>query len=440
MSDSRISRRHWLQGAAGMAGAMALPALLHSRASFAAPAAGDARLVLVLLRGALDGLAAAPPVGDPDHARLRGELALPQTKVLLRLDDLFALHPSLSFMATQWQQRQFTLLHAVATAYRERSHFDGQDVLENGHARPHASDSGWLNRALAGLPASRGGPQPIQRGVALGAAVPLVMRGPQQVASWSPSVLPGIDPDTLQRLTDLYAGDALLSRRLAEADTARQMADGDAMGAAGRRNGAQFGQVAKMAAGFLRREAGPRVAVLESSGWDTHAGQGGEQGALAARLAVLDAGLATLQAQMGEAWASTAVLVVTEFGRTVAVNGTRGTDHGTGAAAMLLGGAVNGGRVIADWPGLSPRALHEGRDLAPTLDLRAVFTALLTDHLGIARGFVEQQVFPDAPRLARLDGLVRDPSSRISAPVAAAGQPHAASCVDPVNRNNWRSA
>lgn len=400
MRNPGISRRKWLQGAAGMAGALALPALLTSRASFAAPAAGDARLVLVLLRGALDGLAAAPPVGDPDYARLRGDLAVPDAP---KLDDLFALHPSLQFMAAQWKQRQMNLLHAVATPYRERSHFDGQDVLENGHARPHASQSGWLNRALAGLPQSKHGAE-TGRGVALGAAVPLVMRGPQEVASWSPSVLPGMEPDTLQRLADLYSSDALLARRLAEATGAQHMAGDEAMDApGGTRNRAQLGQVAKMAAGFLRLEDGPRVAVLESSGWDTHAAQGG---ALSARLALLDAGLATLHAQLGEAWSSTAVLVVTEFGRTAAINGTRGTDHGTGAAAFLLGGAVNGGRVLADWPGLSTRALHEGRDLKPTLDLRAVFAALLNEHLGIERRFIEREVFPDAPGLARIDDLV----------------------------------
>jgi uncharacterized protein (DUF1501 family) len=307
-----------------------------------------------------------------------------------------------------------TLLHAVATPYRERSHFDGQDVLENGHARPHASQSGWLNRALAGLPQSKPSGGTGQHGVALGPSVPLVMRGPQEVASWSPSVLPGIEPDTLQRLADLYAGDALLARRLAEAGDAQQMAGDDAMAPGGARNRAQLGPVAKTAAGFLRLEHGPRVAVLETSGWDTHAAQGSTQGALAARLALLDAGLATLHAELGDAWASTAVLVVTEFGRTAAINGTRGTDHGTGAAAFLLGGAVNGGRVVADWPGLSTRALHEGRDLAPTLDLRAVFAALLIDHLGIDRRFVEREVFPDARDLARINDLV-SPSVRRSA-------------------------
>lgn len=404
MNRKTISRRKWLEGAAGVAATLAIPAILAPRMTFAAPSAGDARFVLVLLRGALDGLAAAPPIGDTHLAGLRGELAPDAAAQLTRLDDLFALHPSLSFMATQWQQRHMTLLHAVATPYRDRSHFDGQDVLESGHARAHASQSGWLNRALAGLPHRHSRATGGQAGVALGSAVPLVMRGPSDVASWSPGDLPQMEPDTLQRLSDLYAGDAVLARRLAEALASQQMAGDQDPG--GARSRAQFGQAARTAAAFLTREDGPRVAVLETTGWDTHAGQGREQGPLAARLAALDAGLQALQGGLGTAWSSTAVLIVTEFGRTAAVNGTRGTDHGTGGAAFLVGGAVQG-RVIADWPGLSPRSLFEGRDLAPTLDLRAVIAALLQDHLGIDAAFIRREVFPDAGRLARIDGLVQ---------------------------------
>lgn len=405
MQANRISRRHMLARTAGLASALALPAALAPRLSLAAGGEGEARLVLVLLRGALDGLAAAPPVGDPHYARVRGELALGPAAGL-QLDDLFSLHPALAFMGEQWRQRHLTLLHAVATPYRERSHFDAQDVLESGHARPHAAQTGWLNRALAGLPRPAGRPLPPQPGVALGATVPLVMRGPADVASWSPSRLPQLNDDTLQRLADLYAQDELLARRLADATAAQELASGaGGMGGMGRAATAQLRQTASTAAAFLTREDGPRIAVLDSSGWDTHANQGGEQGALAARLTALDAGLRALHDGLGTAWRQTAVLVVTEFGRTVAINGTRGTDHGTGSAAFLLGGAVRG-RVIADWPGLSSAALHQGRDLAPTLDLRAVQAALLREHLGIDADFIAREVFPDAGRLARLEGLV----------------------------------
>ncbi|HWL63784.1 MAG TPA: DUF1501 domain-containing protein [Steroidobacteraceae bacterium] len=389
------SRRTLLQQVAAAAGTLAAPAVLVPRMSFAAAATGDARLVLVLLRGALDGLAAAPPVGDPHYTSARGEMALSPADGIIPLDDLFALHPALSFMGAQWQQRQLALLHAVATPYRERSHFDAQDVLESGHARPHAAQSGWLNRALGGLPRAADMPLPRQPGVALASGVPLVMRGPSEVASWAPSRLRQVTDDTLERLADLYAGDALLSRRLADAAAAQALAGEGAMDGAGGRAGglAQLAQAASTAAGFLLRADGPRVAVLETTGWDTHANQGQTQGVLATRLAALDAGLRTLHDELGTAWQHTAVLVVTEFGRTVAFNGTRGTDHGTGSAAFLLGGAVRG-QVVSDWPGLSPGALHEQRDLAPTLDLRDIQAALLHQHLGIEEGFITREVFP----------------------------------------------
>ncbi len=181
--------------------------------SFAGTDTGQRRFVFVLLRGALDGLAAVPPVGDPDYARLRGELSVAKADNLHRLDDLFALHPSLDFMADLWQRKQLSVVHAAATPYRERSHFDAQDVLESGAVTPHASQSGWLNRALAGLPARRGGDN---AGIALGANVPLAMRGPTAVASWSPATMPGMDDDTLARIGQMYGADPLLSQRLAE--------------------------------------------------------------------------------------------------------------------------------------------------------------------------------------------------------------------------------
>lgn len=387
-----------------------------SRVALGAPAAssaiGDARFVFVLLRGALDGLAAVPPVGDPDYARLRGDLALPGT---FRLDDTFALHPSLTFLSRQWQAKQLAVVHAVATPYRERSHFDAQDVLESGFARAHASRSGWLNRALAGMPAGASGSR--NTGVALGANVPLVMRGEVEVASWSPSRMPDVDGDTLQRLGDLYASDPILSRRLADALSANEMAANEpSMGAGaamekggagvGRALAAQVTETAKATANFLAQENGPRVAVFETTGWDTHANQGAENGALALRLKALDAGLATLHDAMGAAWQHTTVLVATEFGRTVAVNGTRGTDHGTGSAAFLLGGAVKGGRVVTRWPGLAANSLYEGRDLAPTTDMRSVIKSLLRDHLGVSPALIERDVFPDSAAAPYIPGLV----------------------------------
>jgi uncharacterized protein (DUF1501 family) len=362
-------------------------------------------------------LTAVPPYGDPDYARLRGELALGapgSANGVFKLDNTFGLHPSLAFLGESYQAHELTVFHAVASPYRERSHFDGQDVLENGYARAHAVQTGWLNRALAAVPAERSGSRQ-ELGVALGQNVPLVMRGAAPVASWSPSKLAALDDDTLARITDLYAKDPLLSKRLADALAADAIASESRKAAAEesgdtdsppdmlakrdkatQRGGARYVEVIRAAAGFLRREDGPQIAVFDATGWDTHANEGGAQGQLSYRLGALDAGLRTLQEQLGPVWKDTAVLVATEFGRTAATNGTRGTDHGTGAAAFLVGGAVHGGRVIADWPGLSARALYQGRDLNPTLDLRSVIKGVLSDHLTVPGSALESTVFPDS--------------------------------------------
>ena len=446
----KFDRRQFL--ASGLAsGALAATGFLTTSRLAFANASTSSRFVFIILRGALDGLCAVPPHGDPDYARLRRELAIgaPGTaNGALPLDNVFGLHPSLEFMAESFKARELTVFHAVASPYRERSHFDGQDVLENGFTRPHAVQTGWLNRALAALPADRSRKE---LGVALGQNVPLVMRGAAPAASWSPSKLAALDDDTLQRLTDLYARDPLLSQRLADAlnadaiatsaqkDASEEMASQamtedaapnvspDAKSAmtsdpkrastdpaqllakrdkaAGRAN-ARYVEVIRAAASFLRREDGPQIAVFDTTGWDTHANEGGAQGQLAARLGALDTGLRALKEQLAPVWRDTAVLIATEFGRTAATNGTRGTDHGTGAAAFLLGGAVEGGRVIADWPGLSSRSLYEARDLNPTLDIRSVLKGVLADHLHVPTAALESAVFPDSKSARPLSDLV----------------------------------
>jgi uncharacterized protein (DUF1501 family) len=398
-------RRRQVLRSAVAAGIACSGGVFASRVSFAGTDAGQRRFVFVLLRGALDGLAAVPPVGDPQYARLRGELDLSGAANLHRLDDLFALHPALPFMAELWQQRQLAVLHAVATPYRERSHFDAQDVLESGAVRPHDSLSGWLNRALAAMPQKKTG----NAGIALGANVPLAMRGPVEVASWSPGNLPDMDGDTLQRIARMYSTDPLLSQRLEEALGADAVAGMDGgMNGMGRGAGlAQVQQVTRAAANFLVQPDGPSVAMFDTTGWDTHANQGAGQGALSLRLGALDAGLKTLREGLGAGWDRTVVLVATEFGRTVQVNGTRGTDHGTGTVAFLLGGAVRGGRVVGQWPGLKPAELYQGRDLMPTTDLRSVAKSVLRDHLQVPSRRLDTEVFPGSGAVPYLQDLVR---------------------------------
>jgi uncharacterized protein (DUF1501 family) len=388
-----LTRRRLLRGLALAAGASLLPV----RLAFATGGTGDKRLVLVILRGALDGLSAPVPLGDPDYARQRRDLALDGKDGLLPLGGDFALHPSLPTLHALFQLRQAILLHAVASPYRDRSHFDAQDLLENGSDRPQGRGDGWLGRALGLLGAE---------GLAVGQDLPLVLQGPGQVATWAPSELPDADPGFLARVADLYAADPLLGPALLKGLEANALAgavlDGKPLPKHGKRAEAAL---AEGAGKLMAAAGGPGIAVIELGGWDTHTNQGTTRGRLAVALGGLDGALAGLQRGLGSHWERSAVAVVTEFGRTVAPNGSGGTDHGTGTVAFLCGGAVAGGRIIADWPGLSPAALHEKRDLRPTLDLRAALKGLLAQHLGLGRAALDQTVFPDSAGVAPLEGL-----------------------------------
>jgi len=412
-----VKRREFLTSGALAAGSVWLSGL-----TFAGMANGrKPRLVFIILRGALDGLEAVPACGDPAYAGLRGELQIGRPGTdggALALDGTFGLHPALAFMHQSYAARELIVFHAVASPYRDRSHFDGQNVLETGYAVPHAVETGWLNRALAAIPAGKAPEK--ERGISLAATAPLVMRGPAAVTSWSPSRLAPLDDDTLQRISDLYSRDPVLGKKLAEALAAEAIADQDTasqdptMGGGPRpllaKRGqprARYAEVVQAAARFLRQEDGPQVAVFDTVGWDSHFNEGGAKGQIATRLATLDAALSALAAGLGPVWNDTAVLLATEFGRTVAENGTRGTDHGTATAAYLLGGAVNGGRVVADWPGLSPRQLYQDRDLRPTLDLRSVMKGLLAEHLQVPERALESSVFPDSRAARPLTGLLR---------------------------------
>ena len=399
-------RRRFLLGAGALAASAAVPQVLFAHTG------GSSRLVVVILRGALDGLAAVPPYGDPDYATLHRELAIAapgSADGALALNNTFGLHPALSFLHERFAAGELIVFNAVASPYRDRSHFDGQNVLENGLARPVGSADGWLNRALAALPASG---RAADRAVAISQNVPLILRGEAAVMSKSPQATPDVDEDLLARLADLYSKDDWFSARLSEAVQTDRMMDG-AGDSANAQRPARSGYpdrvtaVARMAANLMRSDGGPEIAVIEASGWDTHANQGGAKGILSTRLGGLDRALKSLADELGPLWPQTAVLIVTEFGRTAAVNGTRGTDHGTGGCAFLVGGAVRGGQVIADWPSLSRSALLDNRDLKPTLDLRSVFKAVLDEHMHVDANTLAKRVFPDSSGARPLQGLIR---------------------------------
>jgi uncharacterized protein (DUF1501 family) len=374
----------------------------------------DPRFLTIILRGALDGLATVAPVGDPDWQTLRGDnaLSLGDKVPALKLDDFFALNPAMPNLHGMYAAKEAIIVHASATPYRERSHFDGQDLLESGLPKPGASESGWLNRALAAL-APRGRVDPRGgKAFAVGPVTPLVVRGPAPVLSWSPQRLMPASDDTVHRLLDLYRhADSKLASVLEDNAnlSAIEQADGMAQkpAAAGPAQvRAYFSEAAGTAAKFLAQPDGPRVGALALDGWDTHFNEGIAQGRLSQLLGSLDAALAAIRSNMGSAWRETVVALATEFGRTARINGTAGTDHGTATVALLVGGALRGGRVIADWPGLKAADLYQGRDLKPTTDLRAVLKGVLKDHLRADERALAQNVFPGSDAVKPMTGLL----------------------------------
>jgi uncharacterized protein (DUF1501 family) len=382
----------------GSAGALFAWAFM-PKFALAADQGRDARFVCIVLRGALDGLTAVPPIGDPDYARLHGDIALSLTgkDPALPLDSFFALHPAMPNVARLYKAGQASIVHAVATSYRDRSHFDGQDVLESGQPAPGRTQSGWLNRLVAALP--KGERIAPAGALGVGAIPPLVVRGPAPVLGWAPPTFAPASDDLAARVAALYGQQ---DKGLSVALTSGLKLDGlvrtQGMAAPTQARGAAdplgMRQAAEGAAKLMAAPDGPRIAALAFEGWDTHANEGGATGQLATRLGGLDQSVAAFEKILGPAWKDTALMVVTEFGRTAAINGTLGTDHGEGTVAFLAGGAIRGGRVIADWPGLSPAALYEGRDLKPTTDLRAVAKGILADLFGVSAATLADDIFP----------------------------------------------
>jgi uncharacterized protein (DUF1501 family) len=382
------------------------------------------KMVVVICRGGMDGLTVSPPIGDPDYATLRGEVAVPADQAL-KLDSTFGLHPALTSVHALALKGQARIAPAVASPDRARSHFEAQDVLETGAAQVYGVSSGWLNRTLEAM-----GPRKIE-GLSVGATAPLILRGKVQAASWSPG--PGVDetarlPTLLQ---DLYKADPLMGPAFARGLETEAMAQAatpppalkviptsadkastapNTMGqtmvptAPNPKQGREAARtLGATLAGFMVQQGGPRIAAISLDGWDTHAGQVGQ---LNTRLSYLDAVLDGLNTGLGAEWSNTVVVVATEFGRTARVNGTGGTDHGTGSTALVLGGGLKHGGIIGDWPTLKQTALFENRDVTPSLDLRGLFKGVLGEHMGVERAALEGAVFPDSAAAEMVTGLV----------------------------------
>ena len=378
--DLALTRRTLLTSMGALGVSVLAPTVSQARQS-------NTKLVVVILRGAMDGLAAVPKINDP-HIRSHRPNLIPHNTLALR--DGFALHPNLVTVHKNFDAGDAAIVHALAGPWRDRSHFKAQDLLESGTEKTVLKD-GWLNRALQVSPA------PL-KAVSIGPAQPLILRGKAQAASWSPAVLPEANEDTVNRLLDLYADDPLLGPALAEAIKVDQIAGDAAKGIRGNQYVAPMGAAGRL----IAADDGPDIAVVSLGGWDTHANQ---NGVLGNRLRQLDLGLSKLKQELGTHWSKSAIVVVTEFGRTVRQNGGRGTDHGTGGVGLVLGGAVKGGRILGEWPGLATNQLYQNRDLYPANDMRGLLANLLREQFGFRKSDLTRSVFPDSQGVRMIEAI-----------------------------------
>jgi uncharacterized protein (DUF1501 family) len=395
MRQATLTRRTLVKSGACALVALAAPPRFLLRVAEAAPARGKV-LVGIFQRGAVDGLSMVPPHGDPAYATARPGIALQpplrgDADRAIDLDGLFAVHPVLAPLMSLWNNRALAIVHACGSPDVTRSHFDAQDYMETGTPGVKSTPDGWLARALLTRPVP---PSPL-RAVAIGPSLPRIMRGEagaiamQSVRAFDLQQRPGATPaqpgfESLyaQGVSDLLYGAGRETfeavRMLKSVNTATLAPANGAVYPPGRL-GTALSQIAQL----IRAGVGLEVAFAEAGGWDTHVGQGSERGQLANRLREFAGALAAFARDLGDRMADVVVLTMSEFGRTVAENGNRGTDHGHATAMVVLGGGVRGGKVYGRWPGLAPEQLFEGRDLAMTTDFRTLFSEVAAHHLGV---------------------------------------------------------
>ncbi len=411
-----VSRRVFLKGGGvALVGLSAVPAFLQ-RALAAAPTATQRQLVVLFQRGAADGLNTVVPFGEPDYYRLRPSIAIPapggRGDTALDLDGFFGLHPSLVPLEPLYRSRQLAIVHAAGSPDPTRSHFDAQDFMESGTPGVKATADGWLNRAVESVPREPASPF---RMVAMGSHLPRALRGDVpaialpdvrqfKVMIPSPVAAGGFEAMYAQTVDDALRGASTETFAaidlLRKADPAKYRPQ----------HGADYprtrlGQHLLQAAQLLKADIGVEVLFVESGGWDHHVNEGGVQGQLATLLRDLGQGLSAFHRDLGDRMAQTVVITMSEFGRTARENGSRGTDHGHANCMLVMGGAVSGGKVFGQWPGLEGHQLYEGRDLALTTDFRSVLGEILARHLRVTD---LASVFPGFDNDARkFPGLVR---------------------------------
>ncbi|MCA1406521.1 DUF1501 domain-containing protein [Ensifer sp. IC3342] len=377
MTEVTLSRRGFLTSACCLAAAP-----IFTPVTFAAMP-GDNRFVTIVLRGAMDGLDLVQPYGEAGFARLRPTLALTPEKGLLDLDGHFGLNPAAAGLMPLWRSRELAFVHAVSTPYRDqRSHFDGQDMLESGGEHVAEEKTGWLNRALSVIPRSED-----RKAIDVNTSTELILSGPNDVDVWASDSSLRTAKDEMQLIMRLYAGDPVFAKAMEEATRA----NGAAMVAEpdGKR-AERMVDVASLAGTMLKGEY--RIASFSITGWDTHVGQAGQFRQPAQDLAQA---INTLKLTLGPTvWSKTVVLAMTEFGRTVRQNGSGGTDHGTGGCAVLAGGAIDGGRVLGRWPGIGDGKLLDDRDLMPTADVRELAAAMLYRQFDVTARDLATKIFP----------------------------------------------
>ncbi len=365
-----MQRRTFLLKSAGLA----TLSLTGIPSAWANDSADTPRVLYVLLRGGMDGLTAAPPIGDRDYDQIRPTIGIQKA---LRLNADFGLHPALGVLHSLWGEGHLAVVHSTGFGYTGRSHFEGQDVMQTGIMTPYAANSGWVGRGMERAV--------VDSGVAISIPMPLILRGNTRATTDFPNWMPMLRATDTEAVKKLWTNDPLLEPFTEAIEMANGGMQARGMGREAFEDAKSMRGLARVAAAQMREEGGPRVGLIDMrNGFDTHASQGAEKGGHADRLRDLDALVASFKEGMGARWSHSLVVTVTEFGRTAAENGTTGTDHGVGTCCFLAGGLVTESKVYADWRGLEKRALFEERDLPATIDINAVYAKVLERSLALS--------------------------------------------------------